>query len=192
MVASTQPCAGQIRPLLGVSRSRCDQDVQELWVMDSFAFALSDGIWVRPSVANTQSHTHVPSYVPSYRSISDIISAQALNMIRSVYFINPLSSRKACDSLPLRLASDTKIGPSSYQWSQMITKWSPNDHQIAMSATNSDALYFLVLRERLCMRLTHTHTRSHSRYWSTDRYFDQHRSLSIHLLISLFHQPPFK
>ena len=77
-------------------------DVQELWVMDSFAFALSDGIWVRPSVANTQSHTHVPSYVPSYRSISDIISAQALNMIKIHQYTLPPLARvsSAISSLP--------------------------------------------------------------------------------------------
>ena len=108
MVASTQPCAGQIRPLLGVSRSRCDQDVQELWVMDSFAFALSDGIWVRPSVANTQSHTHVPSYVPSYRSISDIISAQALNMIKIHQYTLPPLARVSSAISSAHLCPGTK------------------------------------------------------------------------------------
>ena len=86
VVASTQPwlLAYYYLLFLIIAADIGGPDVQELWVMDSFAFALSDGIWVRPSVANTQSHTHVPSYVPSYRSISDIISAHVCLPFRLV------------------------------------------------------------------------------------------------------------
>ena len=89
VVASTQPwlLAYYYLLFLIIAADIGGPDVQELWVMDSFA-----------SVANTQSHTHVPSY----RSISDIISAQALNMIKIHQYTLPPLARvsSAISSLP--------------------------------------------------------------------------------------------
>ena len=63
-------------------------DVQELWVMDSFAFALSEGIWSRQSNANT---TLRNIKTKDYASRTEIVIKQPLvSLVNFLYDKNDL------------------------------------------------------------------------------------------------------
>ena len=63
-------------------------DVQDLWVMDSFAFALSEGIWPRQSNANT---TLRNIKTKDYASRTEIVIKQPLvSLVNFLYDKNDI------------------------------------------------------------------------------------------------------